>query len=80
MGSGFWFTSIKNTGNAVAVHERDRGGQRMRQCCVGAFIFHQAAQKNTVQRKVTTSALEPPLMTVAPLYQDCLNLPKGVAE
>lgn len=69
--------SIKNTGNAVAIQEHDGRGQRMCQCCVTVLIFHQAAQKNSSSVKVTTSVEEPPMMTVAPLYRDCLNLPRG---
>lgn len=71
MGSGFWSTSIKNTGNAVAVQECDSGGRRMRQSC-GRAVFSARLHKKKVkvQYKVTTSVVEPQMMTVAPLYQD----------
>lgn len=71
MGSGFWATSIKNTGNAVAVQERDSGGQRMRQSCGRALFSTRLHKKKVkVQFTVTTSVVEPQMMTVAPLYQD----------
>lgn len=45
--------------------------------CQSPYFPPGRTKKITVQYKVTTSVEEPQMMTVAPLYRDCLNLPGG---
>lgn len=68
MGSGFWFTSIKNIGNAVAIQERDGRGRGGASSWSESLFSTRLHKKITVQHKVTTSVEEPQMMTVAPLY------------
>lgn len=45
--------------------------------CQSPYFPPGRTKKITVQYKVTTSVEEPQMMTVAPLYRDCLNLAGG---